>query len=109
MKPGSVYKHKDGGLYKLLDVEKIEKTIMLSSNVSKTWSNWCKFNCTLVWYSPVDDTSNIYVRTLNHFSKSFVPIIQRDSTGMPICIHGMPFDSECPDCSTFYEKVKDFK
>ena len=55
IKVGGFYIHKDGGLYKIYDI------------VYDT-----KFNKTTIWYHKLDD-GELYVRTEEHFKKSFEP------------------------------------
>lgn len=69
---GKLYTHKDGGFYKVVDLEPIQKTIQLVRNLD--YLKWIKFSTTLIWYSPKDDETKIYVRTKEHFLSSFTEV-----------------------------------
>ena len=68
-----LYTHKDGNVYKVLDVEVVEKNIQIEINkmFRDKWFKLIKFTETLVWYTPTHNDSEIFVRTKSHFLSSF--------------------------------------
>lgn len=73
-----LWTHKDGNVYKVLNIEVVEKTIKLKTNgkfkgiwFTNNFSRWIKFTETLIWYTPTHNDSEIFVRTKSHFLSSF--------------------------------------
>lgn len=69
---GKSYIHKDGGIYKVVDLDVVEKTIQLTNNLN--YMRWVKFSTTLIWYCLKEDETKIYVHTKEHFLSSFTEI-----------------------------------
>lgn len=73
-KAGELYSHKDGGVYKVVGTQIIANTFETASNIvegRKGYFKLMRVKATLVWYSPISNDMDVYVRTLPHFLDSF--------------------------------------
>ena len=74
MKRDDLYTHKDGEVYKVLDIDFQEKTLETFRSKDNMRVAWVTFKPTLIWYCKADDASTFYVRTKEHFLESFAQL-----------------------------------
>lgn len=71
MTRGDLYTHKDGEVYKVLDIDFQKKMLETFRSKDSMRVKFVEFKTTLIWYCKADDTSTFYVRTREHFLDSF--------------------------------------